>query len=169
MRYNTIRQLDIANGPGCRVSIFVQGCEFNCPGCFNGVAKDFSGGKEFTDQTMDLLLSLTGPNYMSGISILGGEPLHPRNRQATLDLVSKFQEAYPNKTVWVWTGYNWEDVASDLCNSKVDVLVDGRFVEALKDLRLKYRGSTNQRVIDVQKSLTSNKPVPVSGIPNNEL
>lgn len=161
MRYNTIRQMDIANGPGCRVSIFIQGCEFNCPGCFNGVAKDFSGGKEFTDQTMDLLLSLTEPDYISGISILGGEPLHPRNRKATLDLVSKFKEVYPNKTVWVWTGYNWEDVASDLVDSKVDVLVDGRFVEALKDLRLKYRGSSNQRVIDVQDSLKTGKVVEI--------
>jgi anaerobic ribonucleoside-triphosphate reductase activating protein len=101
MNYNTIRQMDIANGPGCRVSIFVQGCTFNCPGCFNDVAKDFSGGKEFTDQTMDLLLDLTKPDYISGISVLGGEPMHPRNRQATLDLVSKFKDVYPEKTVWV--------------------------------------------------------------------
>lgn len=110
---------------------------------------------------MELLLSLTEPDYISGISILGGEPLHPRNRQATLDLVSEFKKVYPNKTVWVWTGYNWEDVASDLVDSKVDVLVDGRFVEALKDLRLKYRGSTNQRVIDVQDSLETGKVVEI--------
>ena len=110
---------------------------------------------------MKLLLSLTEPDYISGISILGGEPLHPRNRQATLDLVRKFKAVYPNKTVWVWTGYNWEDVASDLVDSKVDVLVDGRFVEALKDLRLKYRGSSNQRVIDVQDSLKTGKVVEI--------
>lgn len=151
--------MDIANGPGCRVSIFIQGCEFNCPGCFNGVAKDFSGGKEFTDQTMELLLSLAEPEYISGISILGGEPLHPRNRQAILDLVSKFKEVYPDKTVWVWTGYKLEDVAFDLVDSKVDVLVDGRFVESLKDLRLKYRGSSNQRIILVQESLAANEVI----------
>lgn len=161
MNYNTIRQMDIANGPGCRVSIFVQGCTFNCPGCFNTVAKDFSGGQEFTDQTMQLLLDLSKPDYISGMSILGGEPLHPWNRQAVLDLVRKFKEVYPNKTVWVWTGYNWEDVASDLINSGIDVLVDGRFVEALKDLRLKYRGSSNQRVINVQDSLKTGKIVEI--------
>ena len=157
MNYNTIRQMDIANGPGCRVSIFVQGCTFNCPGCFNTVAKDFSEGKEFTDQTMELLLDLAKPDYIAGISVLGGEPLHPRNRKATLDLVKRFKDEYPGKTVWVWTGYLWEDVASDLADSSIDVLVDGRFVEDLKDLRLKYRGSSNQRVIDVQNSLKSRK------------
>ena len=148
--------MDIANGPGCRISIFVQGCEFGCPGCFNKVARDFSGGKEFTDQTIDLLLELAKPRYISGLSCLGGEPLHPRNRQATLDLVKKFKSMYPDKTVWLWTGYLWEEVAVDLINSGVDVVVDGRFVEDLKDLRLKYRGSSNQRVIDVKNSTIDN-------------
>ena len=152
MRYNTIRQLDIANGPGTRVSIFVQGCHFNCPGCFNTVAKDFSGGKEFTEQTMELLLELAEPTYISGLSILGGEPLHPRNRTDVLALVKKFKEVYPEKTVWLWTGYLWEEVAEDLISSGVDVVVDGQFVEELKDLRLKYRGSSNQRIIDVKAS-----------------
>jgi anaerobic ribonucleoside-triphosphate reductase activating protein len=152
MRYNTIRQLDIANGPGCRVSLFVQGCTFNCPGCFNTVAKDFDGGKEFTEDTLQLLLELAKPDYLSGISVLGGEPLHPRNRTDVLNLVKKFKEVYPNKTVWLWTGYLWEEVASDLVDSGIDVVVDGRFVEELKDLRLKYRGSSNQRVIDCKAS-----------------
>lgn len=152
MRYNTIRQMDIANGPGCRVSIFVQGCEFNCPGCFNSVAKDFTKGTEFTDQTVDLLLELAKPDYIAGISILGGEPLHPKNRQSVLDLAKKFKERYPEKTIWLWTGYLWEEVASDLVDTEVDVVVDGRFVEALKDFRLKYCGSSNQRIIDVKKS-----------------
>ena len=156
MRYNTIRQLDIANGPGCRVSLFVQGCSFNCPGCFNTSAKDFSGGTEFTDQTVDLLFQLAEPSHISGLSILGGEPLHPQNRQSVLDLVKKFKSVYPDKTVWLWTGYNWEDVASDLVNSGIDVVVDGRFVEELKDLRLKYAGSTNQRIIDCKKSTIDN-------------
>lgn len=152
MRYNTIRQLDIANGPGCRVSLFVQGCSFNCPGCFNTVAKDFNGGTEFTEQTMQLLLELAEPSHVSGLSILGGEPLHPQNRRDVLDLVKKFKTVYPDKTVWLWTGFLWEDVAEDLLGSGVDVLVDGQFKEELKDLRLKYRGSSNQRVIDVWKS-----------------
>jgi anaerobic ribonucleoside-triphosphate reductase activating protein len=152
MRYNTIRQLDIANGPGCRVSLFVQGCSFNCPGCFNTVARDFDGGKEFTDQTMQLLLELAEPSHISGLSILGGEPLHPRNRTDVLALVKKFKLVYPEKSVWLWTGYLWEEVASDLVDSGIDVVVDGQFKEELKDLRLKYRGSSNQRVIDICKS-----------------
>jgi anaerobic ribonucleoside-triphosphate reductase activating protein len=153
MRYNTIRQLDIANGPFCRISIFIQGCTFNCPGCFNTVAKDFKGGKEFTDQTMELLLELAKPDHISGLSILGGEPLHPRNRTDVLNLVKKFKEVYPNKTVWLWTGYLLEEVFEDLVDSGIDVVVDGRFVEELKDLRLKYRGSLNQRVIDLKETL----------------
>jgi anaerobic ribonucleoside-triphosphate reductase activating protein len=152
MRYNTIRQLDIANGPGCRVSIFVQGCEFGCPGCFNTIARDFDGGTEFTSQTIEAILAIAEPSHISGLSILGGEPLHPRNRRDVLDLARKFKEKYPEKTVWVWTGFLWEDVASDLINSEVDVVVDGRFVEALKDYRLPYCGSSNQRVINVKAS-----------------
>jgi anaerobic ribonucleoside-triphosphate reductase activating protein len=153
MRYNTIRQLDIANGPGVRVSIFVQGCTFNCPGCFNTVARDFEGGKEFTEQTMELLLELAKPGHISGISLLGGEPLHPKNRSDTLKIVRKFKEAYPEKTVWLWTGYLLEEVFEDLVDSEIDVIVDGRFVEELKDLRLKYCGSSNQRVIDLKETI----------------
>lgn len=161
MRYNTIRQLDIANGPGCRVSLFVQGCSFNCPGCFNSVARDFSGGKEFTDQTEELILELLKPSQISGLSILGGEPLHPQNRAVVLDLTKKVKEVYPEKSVWIWTGYLWEDIQESLSRSAVDVLVDGRFVEDLKDLRLKYRGSSNQRVLDVQRSLSENRPISI--------
>jgi anaerobic ribonucleoside-triphosphate reductase activating protein len=156
MRYNTIRQLDIANGPGCRVSLFVQGCSFNCPGCFNTVAKDFEGGQEFTEQTLEALLAIAEPDHISGLSILGGEPLHPRNRIDVLSLVAKFKSRYPDKSVWIWTGYLWEEVAEDLIGSEVDVVVDGRFVEELKNLRLKYRGSSNQRVIDVKASTRDN-------------
>ena len=152
MNYNTIRTLDIANGPGCRVSLFVQGCDFNCPGCFNEVAKDFSGGKVFTEETILRILDLAKPTYISGLSILGGEPMHPQNRKEVLRLISRFKEMYPTKTVWMWTGYLWEDIANDLVDSGLDVVVDGRFVESLKDLRLKYCGSSNQRVIDIQKS-----------------
>lgn len=152
MRYNTIRKLDIANGPGCRVSLFVQGCEFSCPGCFNTVAKDFEGGKAFTDQTVQQILKLGAADHVSGLSVLGGEPLHPRNRREVLSLARKFKELYPNKSVWLWTGYLFEDIAK-FVTDEVDVIVDGRFVESLKDLRLPYAGSTNQRVIDVKTSI----------------
>ena len=153
MRYNTIRSLDIANGPGARISIFCQGCERCCVNCFNPETWDFDGGKEFTEQTMELLLELAKPDYISGISLLGGEPLHPRNRTEVLKLVKKFKEVYPNKTVWLWTGYQIEEVFEDLVDSEIDVIVDGRFVEELKDLRLKYRGSSNQRVINLKETI----------------
>ena len=159
MRYASIRNLDVANGPGVRCAIFVQGCSFNCPGCFNTVAKDFNGGKEFTEETLQFLLDLAKPDHLAGISILGGEPLHPRNRADVLDLVKKFKAEYPNKTVWLWTGYLWEEVVSDLVGSSIDVVVDGRFIEELKDLRLKYRGSSNQRVIRVPESIKANSIV----------
>lgn len=153
MRYNTIRQLDIANGPGCRVSLFVQGCSFNCPGCFNTVAKDFEGGKEFTDESYETIMKLAKPDHISGLSILGGEPLHPRNREAVLKLAKSFKTLYPQKTVWLWTGYSLEDVYEDLVGSRIDVVVDGLFKEDLKDLRLKYRGSANQRVINLKETI----------------
>ena len=153
MNYNIIKQLDIANGPGCRVSLFVQGCSFNCQGCFNTVAKDFDGGKPFTDQTLEHLLELAAPDHISGLSILGGEPLHPNNRTEVLRIAKEFKDRYPDKTIWLWTGYLWEDVAEVLMSSYIDIVVDGQFKEDLKDLRLKYRGSSNQRVIDIKNSL----------------
>lgn len=152
MRYSSIRQLDIANGPGCRVSLFVQGCSFHCPGCFNPGTQDFEGGKEFTDESYEAIMKLAKPDYISGLSILGGEPLHPRNREAVLKLAKSFKTLYPQKTIWLWTGYRLEDVYEDLVGSGIDVVVDGRFVEGLKDLRLKYRGSSNQRVIDLNET-----------------
>ena len=155
MRYNVIKQLDIANGPGCRVSLFVQGCSFNCPGCFNTVARNFEGGKEFTEESFELLKELLKPDHINGLSILGGEPLHPRNREDTLNLVRRIRSELPGKSIWLWTGYLWEDVAEDLIGSGIDVVVDGQFKEDLKDLRLKYRGSSNQRVIDKWKSSVS--------------
>ena len=156
MRYHTIRQMDISNGPGIRLAIFIQGCEHRCKGCFNSETWSFEGGKEFTEQTMELLLELAKPDYISGISLLGGEPLHPKNRNEVLNLVRKFKDKYPNKTVWLWTGYLWEDVAEYLIDSGVDIVVDGKFIEELKDFRLKYCGSKNQRVINVQNSSKNN-------------
>lgn len=152
MNYSSIRQLDIANGPGCRVSIFVSGCEHRCKNCFNPETWNFNYGKAFTDQTLEALLELLKPEHISGLSILGGEPLHPQNREGVLDIVRKVKSVYPTKSIWLWTGYLWEEVSNDLVGSGVDVVVDGKFVEELKDLRLKYRGSSNQRVINVSKS-----------------
>ena len=159
MRYNTIRQLDIANGKGIGISIFIQGCHFNCPGCFNTVAKDFDGGTEFTEQTMELLLELAKPYYIDHLSVLGGEPMNPQNREEVIKLIRKFKSVYPDKTVWLWTGYLIEDVFEDLVDSKIDVVVDGLFQEELKDARLKYKGSSNQRVIDFKETLRTGEIV----------
>lgn len=153
MRYSQIRSLDIANGPGCRVSLFVQGCFFHCPGCFNPGTQDFSGGKEFTEETLAVLLDLAEPAHISGLSLLGGEPMNPQNRPEVLRLARRFKKAYPEKSIWLWTGYLIEDILEDLVDSGIDVVVDGRFVEDLKDLRLKYRGSSNQRVIDLKETI----------------
>lgn len=154
MRYNQIRKMDIANGPGVRVSIFMQGCAFHCKNCFNKETWDFDGGKEFTDDVIEEIIKLCKPSHIKGLSILGGEPWHPLNVDGTYKLVKRFKEVYPDKTIWSWSGYNFEDY---LCKQDainyVDVIVDGRFVEELKNPNLKYKGSSNQRVIDVRKSL----------------
>ncbi len=152
MRYSQIRSLDIANGPGCRISIFVSGCEHRCKNCFNPETWNFDHGKEFTNETYETIMKLAEPDYISGLSILGGEPLHPRNLPEVLKLARKFKEKYSDKTIWLWTGYLIEEVFEDLVDSGIDVVVDGRFVEELKDLRLKYRGSSNQRVIDLKET-----------------
>ena len=153
MYYGKLESCSITSGPGCRVNLFVSGCEHCCKNCFNPETWSFNYGNEFTGDTVQLLLDLAKPNYISGLSIMGGDPCHPKNWPAIKDLVRKFKEVYPNKTVWLWTGYLWEDIASDLVDSGVDVVVDGRFIEELKDLRLKYRGSSNQRVIDFKETL----------------
>lgn len=153
MRYSQIRNLDIANGPGCRVSVFVSGCEHRCKNCFNPETWNFNHGKEFAEDTLESILKLAKPNHISGLSILGGEPLHPKNREEVLKLARKFKEVYPNKTVWLWTGYLIEEVFEDLVDSGIDIVVDGKFVEELKDLRLKYRGSSNQRVINLKETI----------------
>jgi len=153
MRYSQIRNLDIVNGPGCRISIFVSGCERRCKNCFNPETWNFDHGKEFTEDTLNSILELAKPDHISGLSILGGEPLHPKNREEVIRLARKFKEKYPDKTVWLWTGYLIEEVFEDLVDSEIDVVVDGKFVEALKDLRLKYRGSSNQRIINLKETL----------------
>ena len=160
MRYNAIRKMDIADGPGVRVSIFMQGCAFHCKNCFNPETWDFGGGEEFTDDTIDLVLDLCKEEYVAGLSILGGEPMHPKNIEATTRMAKAFKEKYPKKDLWVWSGYLFDkDLKDKEVLKYVDVLVDGQFIDELHDFRLEWRGSSNQRVIDVQKSLKSKKIV----------
>ncbi len=154
MRYNKIRKMDISNGPGVRVSLFVQGCTFNCKGCFNQETHDFNGGKEFTDDTIEHILKLCENDNVEGLSILGGEPLHPKNIEGTTKLAKAFKERIPNKTIWIWTGYLFDrDLQGKEILNYADVIVDGQFVEELKNPTLEWRGSSNQRVINVKEGI----------------
>ena len=160
MKYNVIRKMDISNGPGVRVSVFMQGCEFHCKNCFNQETWSFDGGKDFTQESIDEVMDLCGKDYIKGLSILGGEPMHPKNIEATTKIAKEFKEKYPDKNLWVWSGYKFdEDLKNKDVLKYVDVLVDGRYVDELHDPTLKWRGSSNQRVIDVQKSLKNNEIV----------
>ena len=153
MRYNKIRKMDISNGPGVRVSIFTQGCAFNCKNCFNPETHDFTLGNEFTEETADKIMDLCDKDYIEGLSILGGEPMHPKNIEGTTKLAKAFKEKYPNKSLWVWSGFNFEkDLKDKEVMNYVDVLVDGQYVDALRNPTLKWKGSSNQRVIDVKAS-----------------
>lgn len=163
MYYGEIKKCDIANGEGVRVSLFVSGCRHHCPGCFNQDTWDFSYGKAFTEETEKQILELLRPDYIDGLSLLGGEPFEPENQEVLTELLRKVKELYPEKTVWCYSGYLFDKELlkpsrarcsyTDEMLSRIDVLVDGRFVEALKDIRLVFRGSSNQRVIDVKQSL----------------
>lgn len=154
MRYNKIRQMDISNGPGVRVSIFMQGCTFKCKECFNPETHDFKGGKELTDEVIEHLLDICGKDHIEGLSILGGEPLHPKNVAGTTRVAKAFKEKYPNKTIWIWSGFTYEDYLKDLnVLNYVDVIVDGQFVDELRNPNLRWKGSSNQRVIDIKKTL----------------
>ena len=158
MRYNKIRKMDISNGPGVRVSIFMQGCEFHCKNCFNPETWPFENGKEFTDETINRVLELCDNDTIVGLSILGGEPMHPTNIEGTTKLAKAFKEKFPNKTLWAWTGFLFDKWVQDKEVAKyLDVLVDGQYVDEKRNPTLKWCGSENQRVIDVQKSLREGK------------
>lgn len=160
MRYNKIRKMDIVDGPGVRVSIFEQGCSFNCKNCFNPETHDFTAGKEFTDETINRVLELCDKDYIEGLSILGGEPMHPRNIEGTEKLARSFKEKFPNKNLWVWSGFSFDkDLKDKEVLKYVDVLVDGRYVDELRNPMLEWKGSSNQRVIDVQQSLKNNNVI----------
>ena len=160
MKYNLIRKMDISNGPGVRVSIFMQGCTFHCKNCFNKETWDFNNGIEFNDGTINEVLDLCQKDHIKGLSILGGEPMHPNNEEGTAKLAKAFKEKYPNKSVWMWSGYKFDEGLKDKEALKyVDVLVDGTYTDELRNPTLKWKGSSNQRVIDVKKSLKENKIV----------
>lgn len=160
MRYNKIRKMDIADGPGVRVSIFMQGCSFNCKNCFNKDTHDFCGGKEFTDETIDRVLELCEKDHIEGLSILGGEPMHPKNIEGTTKLAKAFKEKFPNKNLWAWSGFLFDqDLKDKEVLNYLDTLVDGQYVDELHDPTLKWKGSSNQRVINVQESLKANEIV----------
>ncbi len=159
MRYNKIRKMDIANGPGVRVSIFLQGCTFKCPNCFNPETHDFNGGKEFTAEVLQQLLKLCEAGYVKGLSILGGEPLHPQNIIGTIEIAKAFKQKFPEKSLWVWTGFLYENIVDKNIFNYIDVLVDGQFKQGLKNPKLKYCGSSNQRVINVQQTLKNHQIV----------
>lgn len=157
MKYAKIRERDVANGPGVRVSFFVSGCNFKCKGCFNEIAQDFNYGKEFTKETEDLIIQYLKDENIVGINILGGEPMQQDSR-TILNLVKKIKKE-TDKNIWMWSGFLFEDLIKnqeklEILNY-VDILVDGKFKLEQRDIKLKYRGSSNQRVIDVQKSLKS--------------
>jgi anaerobic ribonucleoside-triphosphate reductase activating protein len=169
MNYGEIKNCDIANGIGVRVSLFVSGCTHRCKGCFNEQTWDFNFGQPFTTETENYILDCLSPSYIKGLTILGGEPLEKENQAALLPFVKRVREAYPEKNIWCYTGYDFEkDVVGRMFEkfphtkeliSLFDVVVDGRFIEELKDITLKFRGSSNQRVIDVKASLEQNKVV----------
>ena len=169
MNYATIKNCDIANGPGVRISLFVSGCTHRCKGCFNEVAWDFNYGQPFTQETVEMILKMMAPSYIKGITLLGGEPFEPQNQPALLELVKKIRQNYPEKSIWAFSGYLYEKdiLAGRLGDPEItraflehiDVLVDGPFVESLKDLSLRFRGSSNQRLIDVKRSLAEGQTV----------
>ncbi|MCD7796224.1 MAG: anaerobic ribonucleoside-triphosphate reductase activating protein [Clostridiales bacterium] len=168
MNYAEIKTNDIANGESVRTSLFVSGCRHRCKNCFNEIAWDFSSGKEFTDETAEYILSSCDRSWIDGLSLLGGEPFEPENQGELLRLVAKFKSRFPTKSIWCYSGFTFEeitgkapsraftDISGELL-SKIDILVDGRFVEEKKDITLVFRGSSNQRIIDVKKTLENNE------------
>ena len=162
MNFATIKKYDVANGPGVRVSLFVSGCTHRCKGCFNAEAWDFDYGQPYTAKTEEEILSALDHSYIAGLSLLGGEPFDPRNQETVCGLLKKVRARFPQKDVWCYTGYTldkdlkeggaaYTPFTKDMLES-IDVIVDGEFVEALKDIKLRFRGSSNQRIIDLKRT-----------------
>ena len=163
MHYGEIKKCDIANGPGVRVSLFVSGCRNHCPGCFNKETWDFCYGKPFTTETKDHIMELLKPDYIEGFSLLGGEPFEPENQEELVRLLKEIKENYPKKNIWCYTGYTFEKILRNPLQAKlleyIDVLMDGKFNEKLRDESLYFRGSSNQRLLDVPRTLAAGQPV----------
>ncbi|MBQ5389884.1 MAG: anaerobic ribonucleoside-triphosphate reductase activating protein [Clostridia bacterium] len=169
MHYGQIKNCDIANGEGVRVTLFVSGCTNRCEGCFQPETWDFCYGKPFTKETEDEILKLLAPSYISGLTLLGGEPFEPENQRALLPFVERVRAQYPEKTIWAFSGFTieelWQDGSHPRCEvtdkllSMLDVLVDGRFVLAKKNISLRFRGSENQRLLDMPSTLQAKAPV----------
>lgn len=165
MNYGEIKKCDIANGEGVRVSLFVSGCTHHCKGCFNAETWDFTFGRRFTEETQASVLEALAPSYISGLSLLGGEPFELQNQRALLPLLRAAKQRFPEKNIWCYTGYTLESdllrdsrarcEATDEMLSLIDVLVDGEFKEELKDISLAFKGSSNQRIIDMKPTLQS--------------
>lgn len=169
MKYATIKEIDVANGPGIRVSLFVSGCTHHCKGCFNPETWNFNYGDDFTTEVEDRILEAMKPAYIKGFSLLGGEPFEPQNQEALLPFLRRVKAAYPDKTIWCYSGYDFEkdmltgnlgpwEVTHEML-TLIDVLVDGEFVLERKNPNLRFRGSENQRVIRVADSLNSDTVV----------
>ena len=167
MKYAKIRKLDVTNGPGIRTTLFVSGCTHNCEGCFNKEQQDFNYGNEFTKETEDEFIELTKSRQIKGVNILGGEPMQQIMDDTLLNLLKRIK-LETNKPIWLWSGYTFEEIINNPKRAEilreVDVLIDGPFIKEKRDLKLKYRGSENQRVIDVKKSLEENKIILMDGI-----
>lgn len=176
MRYASIRNLDISNGEGVGVSFFVQGCPFHCKNCFNSETWDFNGGKEWTEETKNKFMELINRPYIKRVSFLGGECLADQNLDEILKLVKQIRISYPEKTIWLYTGYELSEIIKQEQHEKVsgipdvwskrweiiklcNIVVDGEYIDEQKDLALKFKGSKNQRVINVEQSLAQNKVV----------
>lgn len=167
MYYGEIKNCDIANGEGVRVTLFVSGCTNHCKNCFQPQTWDFNYGKPFTEETEAELFRLLSPRYIRGLTLLGGEPFEPENQRALLPFLRKLRRELPEKTVWAFTGFTWEELhtegshprceVTDELLSLIDVLVDGRYVEELKDIGLRFRGSSNQRLLDLNATRASGK------------
>ncbi len=175
MHYSTIKDCDIANGIGVRITLFVSGCTNHCKNCFQPQTWDFDFGEPFTEETEEKLLEMLKPDYINGLTLLGGEPMEPQNQRALVPFLKRVREAYPNKNIWCFTGFTYEVLKTDSSHprcevtdemlSLIDVLVDGRYVDELKDLTLQFRGSSNQRLIDMVKTRENGE---VTLLPNND-
>lgn len=170
MNYAEIKTNDIANGEGVRTSLFVSGCRHHCPDCFNYMTWDFAFGNPFTEEIKEKIFKATEPEWIAGLTVLGGEPFEPENQKVLLDFLKEFRKNFPQKNIWCYSGFTFEEIigkepsraftdSSSELLSLIDILVDGRFIKEKKNIMLKFRGSENQRIIDVKKTLAAGKVV----------